>query len=178
MRHPLVVRPGDRVRFDNKVHTVIGLSGVLVRLADEHGHSSAMRLPTLMTAPGFEVVGSGGARRPAPGLLDGLPPGEADRALWWHRHMSEILNACRRTPRRGRLRGRSTTRNPAEREAAKAAELSAETGRLVSPHTIRWRRRHYRKRGVVGMVDGRHRDLPDTPGVRPPPAHGTSTAAG
>lgn len=37
-----MVRPGDRVRFDGKVHTVIGLSGVLVRLADEHGHSSAM----------------------------------------------------------------------------------------------------------------------------------------
>lgn len=30
-----MVRPGDRLRFDNKVHTVVGLSGVLVRLADE-----------------------------------------------------------------------------------------------------------------------------------------------
>ncbi|MGK5628909.1 hypothetical protein [Streptomyces sp. URMC 123] len=46
-------------------------------------------------------------------------------------------------------------RNLAEREAAKAIELSRETGRPVSPHTIRWRRRRYQKRGVMGMVDGR-----------------------
>lgn len=37
MRNPLVVRPGDRVRFDGKVQTVAGLSGMLVRLADDAG---------------------------------------------------------------------------------------------------------------------------------------------
>jgi hypothetical protein len=46
------------VRFDDTVHIVVGLSGVLVRLADEHGQSSAMHLPMLMTSPGFEVIGS------------------------------------------------------------------------------------------------------------------------
>lgn len=153
-----MVRPGDRVRFDGKVHTVVGISGVLVRLADEHGQSSAMHLPTLMTSPGFEVIGSGGARRLAPGLLDGLPPGEADRALWWHRHMSEVLTGLPPDASAGampRPEYDPVTRNLAEREAAKAVELSRETGRPVSPHTIRWRRRRYQKRGVMGMVDGR-----------------------
>lgn len=153
-----MVRPGDRVRFDGTVHTVVGISGVLVRLADEHGQSSAMHLPTLMTSPGFEVIGSGGVRRLAPGLLDGLPPGEADRALWWHRHMSEVLTGLPPDASAGampRPEYDPVTRNLAEREAAKAVELSRETGRPVSPHTIRWRRRRYQKRGVMGMVDGR-----------------------
>ncbi|WP_338897287.1 Mu transposase C-terminal domain-containing protein [Streptomyces sp. TG1A-60] len=158
MRASLVVRPGDRVRFDNTVHTVVGLSGVLVRLADEHGQSSAMHLPTLMTSPGFEVIGSHGARRLPSGLLDGLPTGEAERALWWHRHMSEVLTGLPPDASAGatpRPEYDPSTRSLAEREAAKAAELAHETGHPVSPHTIRWRRRRYQKRGVMGMVDGR-----------------------
>ena len=47
------------------------------------------------------------------------------------------------------------TRNLAESEAAKAVELSRETGCPVSRHTVRGRRRRYQKRGVMGMVDGR-----------------------
>lgn len=75
MKRPLVVRPGDRVRFEDRVHTVVGLSGMLVRLADEHGQGSAMHLPTMMMSSGFEVLGSAGpARRLPPGLLDGLAP--------------------------------------------------------------------------------------------------------
>ena len=83
LRRPAAVRPGDRVRFDGQPHTVVGLSGVLVRLADQLGRISAMHLPTLMTSEGFEVVGSGG---PAPvlpvGLLDGVAPEQAEKALW------------------------------------------------------------------------------------------------
>ncbi|WP_046496683.1 hypothetical protein [Streptomyces odonnellii] len=62
MLNPLVVRPGDRVRFEGKVQTVAGLSGMLVRLADEAGGTSAMHLPTLMMSPGFEcwVPATGG----------------------------------------------------------------------------------------------------------------------
>ncbi len=83
VRAPLVVRPGDRVRFEGRVHTVAGMSGVLVRLADEQGQGSAMHLPTLMVSPGFEVLGSGGRSRRLPaGLLDALPPGEAEKVLW------------------------------------------------------------------------------------------------
>lgn len=91
VRRPPVIRPGDRVRFDGAVHTVVGISGMLVRLADGLGQSSAMHLPTLMTAPGFEVVGSGPGRLLPPGLLNGLEAGLAEKALWWHRHMTEVL---------------------------------------------------------------------------------------
>lgn len=158
MRRPLVVRPGDRVRFEEKVHTVVGLSGALVRLADEHGQGSAMHLPTLMTSPGFEVLGSAAVRRLPPGLLDGLAPAEAERALWWHRHMSEVLTGLPPDAATGavpRPEYDPTSRTLSEREEAKAAELTAHTGQPVSRHTIRWRRRRYQSRGVLGMVDGR-----------------------
>ena len=159
VRAPLVVRPGDRVRFEGRVHTVVGMSGVLVRLADEQGWGSAMHLPTLMVSPGFEVLGSGGRPRRLPaGLLDALPPGEAEKVLWWHRHMTELLTGlppdapAGATPRPGYD---PASQNLAAREKAKAAELSAVTGRPVSPHAIRWRRYRYQQRGVEGMVDGR-----------------------
>lgn len=158
MRRPLVVRPGDRVRFENRVHTVVGLSGVLVRLADEHGQGSAMHLPTLMVSPGFEVIGSASARRLPPGLLDGLAPAEAERALWWHRHMSEVLTGLAPDAPAGampRPEYDPAVRTLTQREEAKAAELTAETGRPVSWHTIRSRRRRYQSRGVLGMADGR-----------------------
>ncbi|WP_066943391.1 hypothetical protein [Streptomyces lushanensis] len=72
--------------------------------------------------------------------------------------MSEVLNGLLPDAAAGvmpRPEYDPATRNPAEREAAKAAELSAETGRFVSPHTIRRRRRRHQKRGVMGMADGR-----------------------
>ena len=40
MPGPGVLRVGDRVRFDGLTQTVVGLSGTLVRLADEQGRSS------------------------------------------------------------------------------------------------------------------------------------------
>ncbi|MFF7984154.1 integrase [Streptomyces sp. NPDC007901] len=159
VRRPPVVRPGDRVRFDGAVHTVVGISGMLVRLADELGQSSAMHLPTLMTSPGFEVVGSGPGRLLPPGLLDGLEPGLADKALWWHRHMTEVLTGLAPDAPAGTLSRPEydpALRSLADREEAKAAELSAELGHPVSRHTVRRRRQRYQKRGVLGMVDGRH----------------------
>ncbi|MFJ7280837.1 Mu transposase C-terminal domain-containing protein [Kitasatospora sp. NPDC098663] len=158
LRRPAVVRPGDRVRFDGQLHTVVGLSGVLVRLADQLGRISAMHLPTLMTSEGFEVVGSGG---PAPvlpaGLLDGVAPDRVEKALWWHGHMTELLTGLPPDAPAGAVPKAEfdpATQTLTQREAAKAVELSTETGRRVSPHTVRWRRRRYQQQGVLGMVDG------------------------
>ncbi|WP_371572360.1 hypothetical protein [Streptomyces sp. NBC_01314] len=154
-----MVRPGDRVRFDGAVHTVVGISGMLVRLADGLGQSSAMHLPTLMTAPGFEVVGSGPGRLLPSGLLDGLEAGLAERALWWHRHMTEVLTGLAPDAPAGtvpRPEYDPASSSLADREATKAAELSVELGHPVSRHTVRRRRQRYQKRGVLGMVDGRH----------------------
>ncbi|MEU1107189.1 hypothetical protein ABZ408_40585 [Streptomyces tibetensis] len=118
-----------------------------------------MHLPTLMTAPGFEVVGSGAGRLLPPGPLDGLEAGPAEKALWWHRHMTEVLTGLVPDAPAGtapRLEYDPASRTLADREAAKAAELSAELGHPVSRHTVRRRRQRYQKRGVLGMVDERH----------------------
>ena len=114
VRAPLVVRPGDRVRFEGQgVTPAVGMSGVLVRLADEQGWGSAMHLPTLMVSPGFEVLGSAGRPRRLPaGLLDALPPGEAEKVLWWHRHMTELLTALPPDARPERRPVLATIRRP------------------------------------------------------------------
>ncbi|MEV5880011.1 integrase [Streptomyces sp. NPDC052101] len=159
MRNPLVVRPGDRVRFDGQVQTVAGLSGMLVRLADEAGGTSTMHLPTLMMSPGFEVLGSGSRKVMPTGVLDHVPAGQAEEALWWHRHMVELRTGLPPDAPRGaspRHEYDPAMRTLAEREASKAAELAVELGRPVSAHTVRWRRRRHQEQGIAGMVDGRH----------------------
>ncbi|WP_232788754.1 hypothetical protein [Streptomyces odonnellii] len=93
------------------------------------------------------------------GLLGHVPQDQAEDALWWHRHMVELRTGLPPDAPQGALPRPEydpATRTLAEREAAKAAELSAETGRPVSAHTVRWRRRRHQVRGIVGMVDGRH----------------------
>jgi hypothetical protein len=136
----LVVRPGDRVRFDGQVQTVAGLSGMLVRLADEAGGTSTMHLPTLMISPGFEVLGSGNRRVMPAGLLDHVPAAQTEEVLWWHRHMVELRTGLPPDAPQGvtpRPEYDPATRTLVEREASKAAELSAELGRPVSAHTVR-----------------------------------------
>ncbi|MYV91001.1 hypothetical protein GT350_12270, partial [Streptomyces sp. SID1034] len=159
MRNPLVVRPGDRVRFDGQVQTVSGLSGMLVRLVDAAGGTSTMHLPTLMMSPGFEVLGAGSRSVIPAGLLDHVPAAQAEEVLWWHRHMVELRTGLPPDAPQGAMARPEydpVTRTLAEREASKAAELSAELGRPVSAHTVRWRRRRHQERGIAGMVDGRH----------------------
>jgi hypothetical protein len=59
-RGPGVLRPGDRVRFDGIVRTVVGVSGTVVLLADEQAETMAIRLAQLQAKHDFEVVGQGG----------------------------------------------------------------------------------------------------------------------
>lgn len=87
-----VLRVGDRLRFDGAVQTVAGLSGTLVRLADEHGNTSVIRLPQLLTDSSFERIGQ---RDPGPllpaGLLNRLPKRTLEAAQWWEGHVVEVL---------------------------------------------------------------------------------------
>ena len=87
-----VLRVGDRLRFDGVVQTVAGLTGTLVRLADEHGQTSVVRLPHLLTDSSFERIGQ---RDPGPllpaGLLNGLPKQTLEAAQWWEIHIVEVL---------------------------------------------------------------------------------------
>jgi putative transposase len=83
---------GDRIRFDGQLHTVVGLSGTIVRLADADGQTWVIHLPHLLADPSFEPTGQ---REPGPvlpaGLLNGLPQQAVEAAKWWERQLVEVL---------------------------------------------------------------------------------------
>ncbi|MFE3152574.1 MULTISPECIES: hypothetical protein [unclassified Streptomyces] len=86
------LRLGDQVRFENGTYTVVALTGMWVRLADVHGTGMLIDQVHLQAAEDFAVVGTG--ERAALGtaaLLDHLPDEVAKRALWWQRHLVEVL---------------------------------------------------------------------------------------
>ena len=102
---------GDRVRFDGRDQTVIGVSGPVVRLADTGGGVVTVSVSGLLAAEDFAVLDA----RPRPGMppvsvLDGLPGEAVQEALWWQRHIVEVLRGSRRMREKERFRGRSTTR--------------------------------------------------------------------
>jgi len=65
-----VLRIGDRIRFAGAAHTVVGLSGNLVRLSDGHGRASVVQLPHLLADASFEpAAGQGSSVLAGAGLL-------------------------------------------------------------------------------------------------------------
>ena len=152
------LRIGDRVRFSGTVRTVIGLSGTVVRLADPGGTLTEVTLAELVNTGDFERAGV-----PPPGPvpsatpLDGLPEEAVAEALWWERHIVEVLRGIPPDAPPGALpkpeydpRLVSLTR----REQAKAAELAA-AGRPVTASAVKQRRRRYQAGGLAAMADHR-----------------------
>ncbi|WP_307840970.1 hypothetical protein [Streptomyces sp. GESEQ-4] len=153
------LRVGDQVRLDERLHTVVGLSGTLVRLADEAGRASLVLLPHLLAAEGFEFLGQrDGSPVVAPfALLDTVPPLEAEKATAWEQHLLELESG--RQSGIGAGAGPRPEYDPArhtleERIAAKATELRA-LGWTVSARTVERMRTRYRDQGVWGLVDHR-----------------------
>ena len=71
---------------------VIGISGTAVRLADAGGEVVTVTLSGLLAGGDFAVLDA----RPRPGmpqvrLLDDLPEGTVQQALWWQWHIVEVL---------------------------------------------------------------------------------------
>jgi hypothetical protein len=160
-----VLRVGDRVRFDGAVQTIVGLSGTLVRLADEHGQSSVIRLPHLLTDPTFERIGQ---REPRPllpaGLLNGLPEQTVEAAQWWERHVVEVLTGLPSDAPSGtqpRPEFDPATRTLAQREQAKAKELAGLGHQGIGARTVKRKRLRYQAQGLAGLVDWR--DSPQRP---------------
>jgi hypothetical protein len=155
---PQVLRVGDRLRFDGAQHTVVGLSGSLVRLVADDGSVAVLAVAHLLDAADFAIVGaSPRVCLPQFALLDTLPEKVVARARWWERHVVEVDTGT--TPDAGedarpRPEYDPSRRNLAQREEAKAAELSAQ-GHPCSRATIRRRRRDYAAEGVWGLVDRR-----------------------
>jgi putative transposase len=160
-----VLRVGDRIRFDRVGQTVVGLSGTLVRLADEHGRTSVIRLPHLLADPSFERLGQ---RDPSPvlpaGLLNSLPAQTLQEAEWWERHIVEVLTGlppdappdARPQPELDPM-----TRTLRQREQAKARELAILGRPGVTARTVKRKRLRYQAQGLAGLVDWR--DAPQRP---------------
>jgi len=148
------LRVGDRIRFRDAEHTVIGLDGTLVRLAAAGGALTEVLLADLLSAGGFA---GGGAPVPQASPLDGLPVAAVAEALWWQRHIVEVLRGLPPDASPGTVPRPeydpglvSLTR----REQAKAAELTA-AGRPVTASAVKQRRQRYEAGGLAAMADRR-----------------------
>src|SRR5216684_1165991 len=153
------IRAGDRVIVDDRPRVVLGASGTLIRFADDDG--------TVEEAPVAELAGSGrlrlqprgtGGHRDARVGLAGLPPEAVERARWWEAHIIEVVDgtppdAPAGTPPRPAYDVEHTSL--AEREQAKAAELSAAPDRPVAASTVKHRRQRWQAEGLPGLVDKR-----------------------
>ncbi|WP_237110098.1 Mu transposase C-terminal domain-containing protein [Nonomuraea sp. MG754425] len=151
---------------------MIAVLGTDVRLAGTDGVVTDMALIELQTAEDVEVVtGSSRPAVPSSTPLEGLPEAVAAEALWWERHIVEVLRGIPpHAPAGTRPKPEydPATVSLTRREQAKAAELAA-AGRPVTASAIAKRRRRYEARGVVGMVDHRV-DKPVSPHGRVDPA--------
>ena len=137
---------------------VLGASGPLIRFAGDDG--------AVEEAAVAELVGSGrmrlqprgpGGHPPARTGLAGLPPEAVEQARWWEAHIIEVVDgtppdAPAGTPPRPAYDVERTSL--AEREQAKAAELSA-PGRPVAASTVKHRRQRWQAEGLPGLVDKR-----------------------
>ena len=141
---------------------MIGLAGPLVRLAGPGGTPTEVTLAELTADPDFEradVRDHGPVPPVSP--LEGLPEAAAAEALWWERHIVEVLRGLPPDAQPGAVPRPeydpelvSLTR----REQAKAAELTA-AGRPVTASAVKQRRRRYEAGGRPWPTGGR-------PGVR------------
>jgi len=137
---------------------VIAVAGTAVRLAASSGVVTEMSLAQLLMSEGFEMaVASSRLPVPSSAPLDVLPGAAAAEALWWERHIVEVLRGV--PPQAPAGTRPKPEDDPAvvsltRREQVKAAELTA-AGRPVTASAIAKRRRRYEARGVAGMADHR-----------------------
>ncbi|WP_443048412.1 integrase [Streptomyces sp. NBC_00053] len=112
----------------------------------------------LQAAADFAVLGTGArAALGSAALLGHLPEEVAERALWWQRHIVELLTGLPPdAPAGARPRPEydPAVRSLAERERAKAAELAA-MGEEISARTVKRKRQRYEAGGVEAVVDRR-----------------------
>ncbi|WUO28716.1 Mu transposase C-terminal domain-containing protein [Streptomyces sp. NBC_00286] len=156
---PVGLRIGDQVRFEDRLHSVVGLEGTLVRLADEGGSVAVIHLPHLLMSAGFERVDRAD-RLPLPqtSRLEGLSSEEMRVAEWWETHLHEVLTGL--PPQADPDTAPRPEYDPAvhslaARERAKAAELAELGIEGTSERTLRRKRKRYQERGLAGLVDRR-----------------------
>lgn len=153
-----VVRVGDEICLAGGVFTVVTLSAGSARLVDAVGEQRVMPLSKLLADPALELVS--GLRPPlcSEEMLAGIPEAAVEKALWWERHIIEVLTG--RPPgsppgTRPRPQFDTAKRSLRQRELSKLEELRAE-GHQVSRNALQRRRFSYERDGLLGVVDGRH----------------------
>ncbi|MFB8029720.1 MULTISPECIES: hypothetical protein [unclassified Streptomyces] len=150
-----VVELGCQVRFAERTWTVAALTDGQVGLVAEDGAVAAVLLSLLFADAGFEVLDAPGVSRVPPlGLLQSLPEAVRERALAWEREVETGEPGEPGDAGTRRAEYDSQTRTLAQREEAKAAELSA-AGMPTSAVTVRRMRARYRQDGVWGLMDHR-----------------------
>ena len=148
-----VVRTGDVVRVQNVEYRVDSVRNGQVVLAGPHRAVREMSAAELAAASGFTVVD----RRPAAPLrdldvFDGLPEKQRDEAVFWERHVKDVLEG-RPWDGEGPNYDLLLT-SMRQREETKARELT-EAGHRVSRSRLVRLRQRYQTRGILGLADGR-----------------------
>ena len=151
------IRAGDRVVVDGRPRVVLGASGPLIRFAADDGAVEETAVAELVGSGRMRLQPRGpGGHPPARTGLAGLPPEAVEKARWWEAHIIEVVDGTppdtpAGTPPRPAY---DPERSLAEREQAKAAELSSQ-GRPVAASTVKHRRQRWQAEGLPGLVDKR-----------------------
>lgn len=166
------VKVGAHIRFRGMKWQVVALSGQDIELVGPEGGGEAVLAGHLFADPGFTVVGAD-APQAAPqwGLFETAPAAAREKALAWQRHVREVECGLPGGPgSEGAVREQYDPERYtlAEREQAKAQELTALGFGRVSRTTVQRMRLAYRKQGLWGAARPPHhpRLQPHRPGRR------------
>ncbi|SHN35660.1 integrase catalytic domain-containing protein [Streptomyces yunnanensis] len=153
------VKVGAHVRFRGVKWQVAALSGQTVHLVGPDGGGEAVLAGYLFADPGFSVIGADVPQAaPQWGLFETAPAAAREKALAWQRHVREVECGLADGPGSGgvvRPQYDPEQHTLAEREKAKAEELTALGFGRVSRTTVQRMRLAYRKQGLWGLLDHR-----------------------
>ncbi|MFF8189152.1 hypothetical protein ACF044_18025 [Microbacterium sp. NPDC016588] len=153
------VKVGAHIRFRGMKWQVVALSGQDIHLVGPEGGGEAVLAGHLFADPGFTVVGADAPQAvPQWGLFETAPAAAREKALAWQRHVREVECGLPGGP--GSEGAVHEQYDPerytlAEREQAKAQELTALGFGRVSRTTVQRMRLAYRKQGLWGLLDHR-----------------------
>ncbi|MEU8976046.1 Mu transposase C-terminal domain-containing protein [Streptomyces monashensis] len=154
-----VLAVGGHVVFEGRNWQVVGLQGQQVRLIDGQGTVATLLANYLFAADDFALVGTSVLTAvPRWGLFATVPLREQERALAWQRHIREVETgqpAAAGSGQAPRPEYDPATRTLAQREQAKAEELTAIGFGTVARTTVQRMRLSYRAKGLWGLVDHR-----------------------
>ncbi|MFF1284500.1 transposase [Streptomyces sp. NPDC058299] len=163
-----VLQVGAHVRFRESTWQVIALAGQQIHLASEAGADETVLAGHLFADPSFALVGVETPQAVTRwGLFETAPESARHKALAWQRHIREVESGLPGGP--GSSGVPRAEYDPerftlAQREAAKAAELTAIGFGPVSRTTVQRMRLAYRKQGLWGLVDHRTTRRPSLTG--------------